>query len=496
MICQFVRSLRFACEKFIPASLFAVLFLLASATAFAAPAQQSANLNPCNLSEGEVQGLGHDASSEAGALDAYIATISSMVHAERFDQLDCIADRARANKERFPGGHWKIHELYKGLYDPTPSQHATEEDWKDLMLLLQRWVETHPKSVTAHVALASAWNDYAGAARGNGYANTVSEKGWKLYEERTATAEKILADAATLTATCPESYVVKFNIALHQSWDTGRILALYREAVNFEPGYYYYGRAVAMMLEPRWFGEPGDAAKFMEEEANRIGGKGGDAYYFQVASTKDVICGCAEDPKLSLERVERGYGAVEQMYGVSMWNLNQFAFLTLHLGNKPDVLLADQTFTRIDTEWSKYSWGEEKIFDQTKDWVRQVLPAMKQHAAREAEGETNSKTPEGAHYQASIEKAYKDMLRECVRSDGEAVHEWEGEFETLILVGASGTVEDVDTNCMGPVVECVFTRMRAARETRARLFPAPPKASYWVRIDLDWSEFAPATAQR
>ena len=479
---------------FISTGLSIVTVFLFSAVTFAVPVEK--NTNPCNLSQGEVQGFSHDASTEAEALNAYIAAISSMVHAERFDALDCIADRARANKERFPGGHWKIHELYKGLDNPAPTKHATGEEWQDLIGLLQRWIETNPKSVTARVALASAWVGYAFAARGDGYADTVSQNGWKLYEERTTKGERVLADAATLPVTCPESYVVKLNIAQNQSWEKDRILALYREAVTFEPGYYYYGRAVAMMLEPRWFGEPGDAAKFVEEEANRIGGKAGDAYYFQLASTKDVICGCEEDPKLSLERVERGYGAVEQMYGVSMWNLNQFAFLSLHLHNKPDVLIADQTFARIGTEWSKYSWGDEKTFERTKDWVQQVLPAMKQHAAREAEGETNAKTPEGAHYQASIEKAYKDMLRECVRSDGGTVHEWDGEFETLILVGASGTVEDVDTNCMGPVVQCLFTKMRAARETRAHLFPAPPKASYWVRIDLDWSEFAPEAAQR
>jgi hypothetical protein len=491
-----MHSLRFVRESFIPTSLslFSILFLLLSASGFATSVEK--NTNPCNLTESEMQGLSHDASTEVNALDDYIATVSSMVHAERFDALDCIGDRARANKERFPGGHWKIHELYKGLDDPTPSQHATEEDWKDLTQVLQRWVETHPKSVTARVALSWTWIRYASEARGNGYADTVSQNGWKLYEERTEKAQKIIADAASLPVTCPESYVVKLNIAQHQGWGKDGILALYREAAKFEPGYYYYGRAVAMLLEPKWFGEEGDTAKFVEDEANRIGGKAGDAYYFQLASTKDVICGCEDQPKLSLERVERGYGAVEQMYGVSMLNLNQLAFLTVHLGNKPDVLLTDQTLQRIGTQWSKYSWGDERTFGQTKDWVRQVLPAMKEHAAREAEGETNAKTPEGAHYQASIEKAYRDILRECVRSDGGEVHQWRGEFETLILVGAAGTVEDVDTNCMGPVVQCLFTKMRSARQTKAPLFPAPPKGSYWVRIDLDWSEFAPATARR
>jgi len=498
VIRQAPRSLRFIRNVLIsPAALtfLSVLFLFVSTASLAISAEEKANPNPCNLSVDELQGLSHDASSEANALDIYIDTVSWMVHQKRFDQLDCIGDRARASKERFPGGHWKIHELYKGLYDPEPRKHATEQDWTDLMQWLQEWVRTHPKSATARIALASAWIGYAGAARGSGYADTVSQNGWRLYEERTAEAERVLKDAAALPVKCPESYVVKLNIAQNQSWPKERILALFDEAMAFEPGYYYYGRGVAMLLEPKWFGEPGETAKFLQESADRIGGREGDAYYFLVASSKDVICGCEDQPELSLDRIERGYDAVEQLYGVSMINLNQLAFLTLRVG-KLDIVLADKTFQRIGREWSKYSWGDEKIFEQTKDWVQQTLPVAKEILAREEEALANSKTAEGGRYQVSMEAAYKGLIRDCVRSDGAGVPQWEGQFESLIRVGASGAVEDDKINSMGPVVNCLFRKMQSSREEKSPLFPVPPKGSYWVRIDADWTEFASAAAER
>lgn len=497
MIFRSLRSLRSVRENFIPTrvSVLGILFLLVSANAFATSPEKSTNLNPCNLTEDEAQGLSHDASKEADALDEYIATVSWMVHQQRFNELDCISDRARANKERFPGGHWKIHEFYKGLYDPVPCKHATEEDRQDLMQLLQLWVQTHPKSVTARVALASAWISYAGEARGDGYADTVSENGWKLYEERTARAEKVLEDAAALSVKCPESYVVKFNIAQNQSWGKERVLALFDEASAFEPGYYYYGRAVAMLLEPKWFGEPGDTAHFVQDSADRLGGEEGDAYYFLVASSKDVICGCEDQPALSLDRVERGYDAVERTYGVSMVNLNQLAYLTVYLG-RPDIVLADKTFERIGTQWAKYSWGDEKRFEQTKDWVRQTVPEMKEALAREEEARANSKTPEGGQYQVSIEKAYKEILRDCVNSDGGSVNQWKGEFETLIRVGSNGSVEESRFNNMGPVVACMYKKMHSSHEDKSPLFPVPPKGSYWVRIDVNWEDFAPVAAER
>jgi len=500
VIYRMLGNLHFACKRWVPNSLclFSLVFFLASATALASPAETDKNPNPCNLNEEEVQGLSHDASTEASALDDYIATVSRMAHQERFDQLDCMGDRARGNKERFSGGQWKIHNLYQGLYEPAPGKHATEEDWQDLMHLLQRWVQSHPKSVTARVALAWAWIGYAGEARGNGYAGTVSEKGWKLYAERTAEAEKALEDAAALPA-CPESYAVKFNIAENQSWGKERILALFDEASAFEPGYsFYYGRAVAMLLEPKWFGEPGDTAKFLQDSADRIGGKDGDAYYFLVASSKDVICGCGDQqPKLSLDRVERGYDAVEQMYGVSMLNLNQLAYLALSVNpHRRDVILADKTFQRIGQEWSNYSWDDEQSFEKFKNWTRQMVPATKEFLAQEGDAQGNLKTPEGAQYQPGVEKAYKEMVRECARSNGEGVDQWVGEFETLIRVGSNGSVEDGRLNDMGPVVLCLYKKMRSSHDDKSPLFPVPPKGSYWVRIDLEWGDFAPVAAER
>lgn len=497
MISRLISKFRFVFHTLISSASAAVpiagLFL-ASATAFAATAEAAPNLNPCSLSEDEAGGLSSDLSSDVNAVQAYIDSISAMLHKERFEQLDCLADRARSNKERFPGGMWKIHEMYKGLYDPAPDKHATENDWHDLMQLLQRWVETRPQSATARVALASAWIEYAGEARGTGYSNTVSASGWKLYEDRTAQAEKTLQQAATLKVRCPEWYVVMLNLAQNQSWEVKRLLALFDEALAFEPGYYYYGRAVAMLLEPKWSGEVGDTAKFMEKVADQMGGEKGDAFYFQVASSKDVICGCEDQPQLSLERIERGYLAVEKEYGVSLLNLNRLGYLTLHVGGT-DVALADKTLQRIGAQWDKATWGSQKAFEQTKSWASQVLPMVLANKAKEEQAQANSQTPEGARYHVAFEKSYREMLRDCVQSDGAAVSSWQGKFETLARVGANGSFEDGGINSMGPVVQCIYQKMRSSLEDKSPLFPAPPKGSYWVRIDFDWSELAP-TAQR
>lgn len=78
-----------------------------------------------------------------------------------------------------------------------------------------------------------------------------------------------------------------------------------------------------------------------------------------------------------------------------------------------------------------------------------------------------------------------------MRSDGGAVNEWDGEFETFIRIGSNGSAEKGRMYSKGPVVACMYRKMRSSHESDSPLFPVPPKGSYWVKIELDWADFAP-----
>lgn len=247
--------------------------LLASTCAFAITVDQKPSPGSCGLTEEDSAGLSRNLSVDVYAVREYIDTISRMLHEENFELLDCVADHARSNKERFPGGMWKLHELYKGLSEPVPNQHATQEDWKRLLELLHSWVGAHPKSITARVALAEALIDYAWDARGSGYSDKVSESGWTLFTQRIAQAQRVLKDASEdLPAKCPEWYVGMQNVAQHENWDVLEMRSLFDEANKFEPGYYYYGRAFAYFLLPKWSGAAGATEKFVQEIADHMGG--------------------------------------------------------------------------------------------------------------------------------------------------------------------------------------------------------------------------------
>lgn len=466
---------------------------LVTTSGLARATNQEAKLNPCSLTDEEAAGLNRDLSTDIQAIQDYKSTVASILKQEKFRKLDCLAQHARSGKERFPGGAWKLHALYDGLDKPVQYPlHATEKDWNTLLPRLQRWVTARPRSVTARVALATAYINYGWEARGNGYSNTVSDNGWKFFEHRTATAKRILQEASALPTKCPEWYVAMLMVAEGQGRDVARVRALFDEASKFEPGYYYYARIFANYLLPKWSGEAGATEKFTQEAADRFGGDQGDILYFQVAT--QVICGCDGDPQLSMARIEKGFEAAEKQYGASTLNLNKIAFLTTRY-RQADLILADKAMTRIGEQWDEETWKQKEDFEAAKTLAAYRAPIEAKLRATEASAETSMQTPEGARYKTSFEQKYKTLVQQCARTEGGSVSRWEGTFETLTSVGATGTVEDVKIYAMGPVAVCVYQKLHTFQQDKATPFSPPPKAPYWVRLDLDWAEFAPVASK-
>jgi len=458
-------------------------------------AEQNANSNPCKINETDAAGLNGDISVDIHALHSFMDTSARVLKEEKFAELDCLADHARSGKERLPGGLWKIHLLYLGLRQPVPYPvHATQEDWSHLLQRLERWVNTRPKSITARVALALAYLDYAADARGQGYANTVSDSGWKLFEERTNRAKRILKEASMLSTKCPEWYVAMQMVSVNQTWSVAQARALFEEASKFEPEYYTYGRDLAYYLLPKWSGEEGDTEKFVQEIADGIGGDKGDILYFQIAAANYVICGCDDNPHLSWDRIKRGFEASEKRYGVSMENLNRIAYLASYFGER-DPIYADKIFARIGDQWDVETWRSKEDFEKMKEWTSAVVPAVTQLHAIEETATANERTPEGAHYKAVFERTYRELIQQCVRSDGDGVPQWKGEFKTLTSLGEKGTVEDIRIQSMGPVVVCLAKKLHSFQQTSATPFPPPPQAPYWIELHLDWADFAPVAAK-
>jgi hypothetical protein len=194
-----------------------------------------------------------DPNTDVHALEEYQYAIAGLLKQEKFAELDCVANSVRSSKARFSGGAWKLHILYFGLDKPQPG-HATEQDWRNHLQRLNAWGAARPNSITARVALAESYVSYAWDARGTGYSDTISDSGVKLFHQRLEKAKVILDGTSAIHNKCPEWYVAMQQVAQGLSWDLPRTTALFEKAASFEPGYYYYYRAHATILLPKWQG--------------------------------------------------------------------------------------------------------------------------------------------------------------------------------------------------------------------------------------------------
>jgi hypothetical protein len=177
-----------------------------------------------------------------------------------------------------------------------------------------------------------------------------------------------------------------------------------------------------------------------------------------------------------------------------MLNLNRIAYLATYFGER-DPVYADKILTRVGDQWDVETWGRQEDFEKIKQWVSAVAPMAAQVRVIEATAAANEQTPEGARYKAVFEKTYREFLQQCARSDGDSVTEWGGKFKTLTNLGAKGTVDAIQIESMGPVVNCLGKKLYTFREESATPFPPPPQAPYWIELRLDWADFAPASSQ-
>jgi hypothetical protein len=305
---------------------------------------------------------------------AYIHCITMLLYNRNFAELEREAQDARVGKGRFVGGVWKLFDFYVAVSGSPLAGNYQEKDFVGLNLLLREWGAAEPQSASAQIALAEMYTNWGAHARGNGSADTVTQDGWKFYKLRAEISKGILVKAAQLDEKCPYWYEAMQHVAMAEGWDKSQARDLLEQAVQFEPGFYHFYREYALYLEPRWYGEAGEAGSFAKEISNRVGGEEGAFLYFEVASL--LTCQCSADPtemaNLSWPKIKEGYAALNRLYGVSDLKLNRFAYMAYLAGDED---AAREAFAKIGDRWVPEPWGTSKEqFENAKAWAARGRP--------------------------------------------------------------------------------------------------------------------------
>jgi hypothetical protein len=292
---------------------------------------------------------------------------------ERYDELEKVAERSRAGKLRCADGYWQIAHFYDVL---RRRDDATDREmWLEMIEKAQSWVSASPRSVTAKVVLAGAWSGYAWYSRGPGDATAaIDPEEQALFLERLGKARAILEAAQQQSPSDPHLFHIMQYVARGEGWPRPRYEALFQNAVRLEPTYYSYYYEKTTYLLPKWYGRPGDLAKFAAEAGDAVGSPEGDviyalvtvgAYFGTLDKHEFKNTAFFEDQGFSWTRAKRGFEEFDRRYPASPTSLNCFALLAC-IGK--DKVTTRTLLDRLGSYRQRGYWPNEGMFEQCRDW--------------------------------------------------------------------------------------------------------------------------------
>jgi hypothetical protein len=281
----------------------------------------------------------------------------------RFDELETKVAALRTGKETYGNGSWKIAQFYEAFAcdDKEP-----ESMWQLHDRIHQEWIAAKPTSIAARIAYADFLTDYAWRARGSGYADSVKEEGWRLFEERLANARKVLMEGRALQEKDPCWWMMAFTVALGQGWDLRSYDALVAEAHAFEPKFWGYDVSRAYSLLPRWHGEEGDWEAFAEKTAARPEGLGAELYARIVIRQRGFYENVFRETKASWPRTKEGLTAMIEKYPESLGILSEAAILATHA---QDQATAKAWYAKIGDRYLPSVFRKPERFVHYRHWA-------------------------------------------------------------------------------------------------------------------------------
>ncbi len=294
--------------------------------------------------------------------------LRTLLTSKNFSELDKMAAGFRTSKAQTANGSWHLGIFYSEMAQCNAP--VAEADRKARIELLGEWVRARPDSITARVALADIYISYAWDARGDDYADTVTDAGWRLFKLRLQQAQDILTQARKLQAKCPAWWNRMQVVARGLEWDSVAYDRLFREAVAFEPDYSRFYKEKAEFLLPRWYGREGDWQKFAAEAANKLDGEAGDILYARIGwymHERRIYKGFIRDSGYSWDRMRKGLEAICKRYPRSLTPVSELAYLAYQIADRRS---AQALYERLGKNVDTGIWGDDRPrFLRARAWA-------------------------------------------------------------------------------------------------------------------------------
>ncbi len=137
--------------------------------------------------------------------------------------------------------------------------------FETFMAHFERWASQRPESHFAHAAYGIVLTEHAWNARGDGWASTVTDEGWKLFNERLEKARKELERSYALDPTDPIAPAHLIRVALGLGLDRNEMEKQFQRGKAASPDEYDLYEMKLNYLKPRWHGSEEEMLGFARE---------------------------------------------------------------------------------------------------------------------------------------------------------------------------------------------------------------------------------------
>jgi len=286
-------------------------------------------------------------------------------NAKDFAALNELADKARRTEKLDAYGYPYEWRFYNLLGRP---DEETEDAWEAHLLHLRDWRSEFPETATPYIALAEALHNYGWRARGSGVISTVTEQGYIDFKDRLTEAADVLTQGQEYAANSASLYESQIRIAKGLGLDKSVMIDSFEAGQAINPQYYPLYTSLAICLLPRWFGEPGELAKFLDAQAEELGEEEHAVMYAAVFANLKCFLSAAHLNAFGFDFETLAHGAelLRERCPTSTSYTNLVAWSAARVQNRD---AAQQAFAQLGKEHDETYWGSLNNYLAVRAWA-------------------------------------------------------------------------------------------------------------------------------
>lgn len=272
-----------------------------------------------------------------------------------------------STQARTQSGQWKLN-IFDASLHHVIREEPNRQTRTELEKEISTWESRFPKSCGAHLERSHIWIDHAWKARGDGWADAVSDKSWKQFKSDLAKGRRALLKWKKTCAADPQWYAYMLILGKSEGWPRAPYLALVDEALRTHPLYYQIYFAALEYFYPRWFGSIDDIDAFVTQATNRTRAQIGSEMYARLyweAACCQFNGNLFSAAKASWPLMKAGFRDLTSRYP-DAWNLNNFAKFSCMAGDRQTTL---ELMHRIRGHFIAAAWPSQTVQSGCSLWA-------------------------------------------------------------------------------------------------------------------------------